>query len=525
VQRAYSGTAAAPHTLGARVQQLTPDSDMVFVDGVPLIQSDVPNPGPGKFFVDHVAQRVYIGEASTWPVASHKIEITMRAYVNGGPTQRNTKPSFFVRGLGFRHWGTDWRRDTYAALMFGGNSSATDQLLEYCTFWHTSTKHWDVSSSIRMRVNETVACAAGGPGAHGNAAVDLLVTNTRMRSANWELGYSYVPGPTERTAGMKMANSDRVTFDGTIWMDNNCNGLWHDVHCTDVKILRTSFIRNLGYGYTQENGGSSFLGVDLLFLGNGNTTSFNKDAYRIAGVPHAHMWNVTSVDNYGAAHMWTEYDWTFDTDLLQPMADGDTFDGLLRNSVGVITSRAITAVINSWNGQPSPPGASLPAGESRQTTPFTTEMMFSPDPYAPTLAPQNDWNFHLRLNSSKPFGRWATPTSDFNSSGWTHSDNFTLAQIQARGSELNSVGITDTSNPSDAALILTYFPGAASGDYRWTGATVPGTVDAVINGTAYPSGYPNLADVPPDNVCDILGIPHGTRARFGIYNAPIPVPV
>lgn len=537
VTRGYSGTAPAAHTAGARIQNLTPDSDMLFVDGVPLIQSDTPNPGPGKFFVDRVAQRLYIGEAASWSITSHKIEVTQRAYVNGASNARNTKNGFFVRGLGFRHWGTDWRRDTFASLMFGGGptGSGQDQLLEYCTFWHASTSHWDVSSTTRMIVREVVSCASGGPSAHANDATDLLVQNARIRYANWELGYSYTPGPTERTAGMKMADSLRPVFDNTLWMDNNCNGLWHDVHCREVRLYRCSFIGNLGYGYTQENGGTDFLAVDHLYYSNGNTTSFNKDAFRIAGVPHAHMWNVTSVDNYGAALHYTEYDWTFDTaNLATPRGDGDTFDGLMRNCVGVITSRALTGVIGSYNGQPSPPGQSLPFGEARQTTPFSTEMMFSPDPFAADLQPQDDWNVLMRLNNaSKPVGRWAVPTTDYTANGWDDWLNLTLAQIRTRGGttvkcEAHSIGIdtpTSPAYPTDAALLTRYFPNRASYDFTWPGATIPGTAGAVVDGVSYPDGIPNLGDVPPDNVCDILGIPHGTRARFGCYNAPRPVPV
>jgi hypothetical protein len=497
-----------------------PPPDQVFVDNVPYTQSATSNPGPGQFYVDLATNKLYLGEASGWAIGSHVIEVSVRAYSAGSGlnNDRHNKNSFKLRGFAFRGWAGDYAKDFYAAVMFGGAGSSLgqNQVLEYCTFAYNANQAFDWGQTTSLTVSQVVFQNQGNNHGHADGATGALFNKVRFNRANWELAYDYAPGATERTAGVKVAHDVNGIFSECLFMNNACNALWHDVHCVNAKVYTTTFMDNLGYGYTQENGGTLLM-ADLLFLRNGNTSFFNRDGFRVAGCKDARLYNITSVDNVGAAMFIVEYDISWGTSTSNPVSDGDTVNMHLRNCVRVTTSRAMTEAFWSVNSKPAPAnGISFP-GQVNQIPAYTTEQMMSPDPFASGLTPQMDWNVTIQINrqSGRQPYKWATPTANFTGTQaqWGASTAMTLATVQGRGCEANSKVVQDSTD-TDANLLTKYFPSRATNDWSWKAlTTVPGTSGTVSC----------VGTVPPDDVCDILGIAHGATAKVGYYNAPVPV--
>lgn len=511
----------------------TPLSDQVFVDGEPYVQKTAMPIGPGEFYVDSALQRLYLGEASGWSIGSHTIEVSTRGWVNGARGNRNTKNNLFIRGIGFKHWASDWQNDVYGSLMFGNTGTSSNQLLEYCTFAFSSANHVNFSKTNGMKVYQCVFQNAGGLIAHADIAPNLTIRYCRFERSNWELGYPIQPSGTGRVAGIKITLTANATVEWCLFRNCQANGLWLDVHCTNFTVDTNTFIDCRGYGFTCENGGGTVnYYVNNLHVRCGNSTYGNNDGFRFCGFPNLEVWNNTSLDNVGAGMSLFEYDWTYDTSTTSPADDGDTFNCRMQNNVFVMTSRSIKSVWYSQNFHPSPPSPNnYPSGVSLQVPAWRTEQMFSPDPYAADLTPQDDYNIFVRINNSRPFFKWATPTADWDpaldragqtapiatSNGVLSGGSAPTINVQSQGGssvkcETNSHAHTDNSG-SDASRLSAWFPSASSGDYSWSALSSVPT-----------QAYSATGATPPNAVCALLGISNGTAAKYGVYSHPWPVP-
>lgn len=474
----------------------------VHIDAVPQLQAASGTAlAAGSFYVDTVAQRLYIGQAAGWNQNAHIVEATRRGYVWGTNTASGSKAGFFFRGIGVAHWGSDDANAVYAAMTFRGST----QIIEYCVFAHNSCVAYDTSNAVNLTSNQIVEVNNGAVGWHSNNDSGTVSTKRRCYATNWEQKFDATPGSLAHFGGCKITGNQNFTGDEWLVRNGHCNGIWFDVNTRNIQLTRISSCDNWGFGFTCELGDQMKIG-NAYFARNGNALNFSRDGYRISGQGNSELYNITSSDNVGAAFEIAE-DWrTYSANLAQPTGIGETFNTRYANNINLGTARATRNLLYTLNGKAG-------GSQAHQVPAFTAEQMFATDPWvaAASQVMNDHHNLWIRL-ANKPVATWAQPTSDFNGTGWGASTTLTLAQMQTKGGttkcEVGSLLIDDF-----GAAVSKYLPGGDDPSI-WAYTTIPG--DALNRST--------LAAIPPNWVCAALGIANGTQAKYGC-NDLIPVPV
>lgn len=543
VTRHIRGTAAASAASGAAVDRCVAEGDQLFVDSTPYVQDNVPFTAastPGHFYVDHQTNRIWIGEDSTWPIATHTIEVTTRGYLNGSGVGIS-KPGFIMRGFGIGHFGSDWNNDINGAVRMSGTVATSPQQFKRMTVAYASCLGLDTSGAKGLVMDQFVIYNCAGLCWHDFASAGNRYTNYRLERANWEFGYDITPGAAARIAGLKAASTSGNYHD---WFAvRNCHsvGWWADVQCQNTTATHWLVADNFGYGVDIENS-DGFLVVDGLAVRNGNTQVFSKDGIRLSGSFNTEVAHVTSVDNVGSAFgiyedartqaipdlhwdgaLWTALSgtptlpalpgWNGVDDYVSGAKFGkaDTCGGKFYNNVLAGTSRAISQLLYSLNARTQPNTG------NPQIMAYSTEQMWSLDPTVPlaSMVAVDHHNVWMRLasNTQGQF-KFSSPTTDFTGSGYQASTNLTFAQVQARGGtasklEQNSLAIDDL-----AAALTKYFPNQAAGNYSWKGLLlIPGTATSAVGAVPSAAAQAVLAAGG--------GYTLGQPAVFGCHDVPI----
>jgi hypothetical protein len=490
----------------------TPPTDQVFVDGVPLVQSLTANPASGSFYVDTANQLLYLADDPS----SKTVEATWRKNLRDSTSAGFARTNMILRGFGVAHYGTDFSADVDGALHISG----TGQRIDHVVVAYSSCLGLDVSGTTNAIVDQCVIVNTGAVGMHTYTDSGLSVSRLRVDRANWEQGYNVAPSPTARIAGVKTTASTNAVWDRILVRNCHSNGWWSDVGSTGTTVKNITCEDNYCYGFTVELS-DNFLLANALFVRNGNSTLNNRDGFRFSGCSNTEFAHVTSVDNVGAAVGIYEDARTYDTSpsrtgtgwngtasqtyITQAQAKGDQYNTLCYNNVFCNTAAATKAVHYSTNGRVAPSGG----GQLAQDSTFNGAQMFSATPFG-TLSCQNHHNVILRTSTSQVQFRWATPTTDFNGTGYGSQTSYTLAQVQAlTGSpEASSVAIDD-----NGAALTKYFPNAlTTKNYSWSAVTnIPGTSTSATGTT------------PSSRVATILGTSGATK--YGVYTVPISAPV
>ncbi len=196
--------------------------DMVFVDGDPLAQvGSVGEVGPGEFFADYGANRLYIGSDPTGRLveaAAHPR--ALRANTGAAGT--------VIRGLGVMHYG-------------GGRFEGALQCDNSATLFENNTVAWNAGKGTAI-YNSTDAVVRGNTflynGQMGLAAWradGLVVEYNRFAGNNQE---QFIRGgDVAEAAGSKLTEIELLVVRDNIFEENLATGLWLDVSILDATVV------------------------------------------------------------------------------------------------------------------------------------------------------------------------------------------------------------------------------------------------------------------------------------------------
>lgn len=292
--------------------------DMVFIDGEPLRQVGSRSAVvEGTFYADYANDRLYVGtDPSGRDVAASKLSRGL--YVN-------SSSGTVVRGLTFQRYAT--HPDLIAAVLATGNALT----FENNTFQNNAAIGLSVLADNSKIVDNTAAYN-GQMGIHSHKTDNLLIQGNWMHHNNNELFYL---GGAE--GGLKVTTGTNQVWAGNLAEDNFGDGLWCDIHCHNVSIVRNVVRNNDARGIKGEISADIVVASNLV-IGNRLYGILNNESKGFQ------IWNNTLVGN-GRGIQAT--DWTRQTnDPVFPESVGDT---VVRNNVivdgnGRPNSRALIAV-------------------------------------------------------------------------------------------------------------------------------------------------------------------------------------
>jgi hypothetical protein len=249
---------------------MAPYGDMVFVNGRALFQvGSRRQVGPGKFYVDYAAQKLYIGDdpnGKTVEAATQE-----RALTIGGPKLHAGGSS--VRGLGFVHY------------QLGVNVAASRVVIEDCTFV------WNANNGLNFG-KPSADCIARGNTFTANGSTGMSALGTpRLRVERNLISYNNVEGfkRTWSAAGVKV-----VLFEGFVCRDNVveqnfATGIWMDVDLNHAVVTGNLARFNNSIGIFFEISKDAVIAFNLVHD--------NGAGVQISGSHHARVYNNTLVNN------------------------------------------------------------------------------------------------------------------------------------------------------------------------------------------------------------------------------------
>ena len=267
--------------------------DQVFVDGAPQQQVKTRDAVvPGTFFVDTVADRIYLGtDPSGREVRSSALQTAVT--MNGAGS--------VLRGVGVRRYATSLPlMGTVRAL---GNGS----VLENVEVTDNATQGVFVRGAGSV-VRHVTSSRNGLMGLLANNADGLLADGVRTDGNNTQ-HFNGAPA----AGGFKLTRLRGVTVRDSEFLGNEGSGLWFDESVYDATIVGNDSIGNTRNGISFEISSKAVI-ADNLIARNGTT------GLKVNNAQHVSIWNNTVTANKGRP-MWLVQDARVASDLSEPGHD------------------------------------------------------------------------------------------------------------------------------------------------------------------------------------------------------------
>ncbi|MEZ7124637.1 LamG-like jellyroll fold domain-containing protein [Nonomuraea sp. AD125B] len=255
------------------------DPQMVFLDGEPLRQvATREEVRAGTFFHDGPADKTYIGSD---PVG-RRIEITAR---KSGMHFFAGADGSIVRGLGFAHYGSSQNQSKEPAALI---AQAKGMVFEKNTIIHNAASGLLVNADdVRVSGNAIAENGYLGIGAHRSAGL-TVEGNRVLRNNTEQLGYSR--GYNLAGAGMNATRVTNATVRDNVFEANQGVGLWCDLSCHNLTIIRNLIRANSHHGLHYKVSGQALIASNVL-ADNGST------GLSILGSNNVRVINNTSIGN------------------------------------------------------------------------------------------------------------------------------------------------------------------------------------------------------------------------------------
>lgn len=207
--------------------------EMVFLDGRALRQvADVTDVAPGTFYVDLERQALVIG--------SDPLGATVEASTLERALTIRDAAGSVVRGIGVRRYATPF--DKVAAIAGFSDQLTFDRLISE----DNATNGLSVIGT-GCRVLRSTARRNGQIGLHAHKVAGLSVRGNWLQRNNVEgFRWNFAQG------GMKITRGTDMVWEANLVDENNGDGMWCDIGCTDVRIVRNVIVGNAGRGVKYE---------------------------------------------------------------------------------------------------------------------------------------------------------------------------------------------------------------------------------------------------------------------------------
>jgi mannuronan 5-epimerase len=281
--------------------------DQVFLDGVPLRQvlqmSDL---GPGKFYVDHSVQKLWISDNPTGKIVEAS-SLDMAMFVAAS----NTK----ILGLAFMHYAPTI--NTPAAVIL----NAPNIMVENCVFAFNAYAGLQVNGNVNnaslgyvIRTNDFVYNGARGLG--GYAPNGSIIERNYIGYNNTEHFKIYWDA-----AGAKFAHAWYLVVRDNIFEGNLSKGFWCDWACYELKFVRNLARGNSGAGFYYELSQNAVIASNLVYNNQIGINATQSGDLAVWNNTISNNGSNIAVDSYGAVDPVTG-------------ATGDaTAPGIVRNNV------------------------------------------------------------------------------------------------------------------------------------------------------------------------------------------------
>ncbi|MEM9467653.1 MAG: right-handed parallel beta-helix repeat-containing protein [Actinomycetota bacterium] len=289
--------------------------EQVFVDGQPLRQiAALDGLGPGSFFVDRAADRIYLGDDPT----GRTIEITSRhrALMFAAGASGSSVEGVTISGFAPRHL------DGTAMVVLDG---ATDIVLRDVVLTRSSATALVAVGADRLLLERVTMVANGARGLSGDRLDDVVIRRSRFEANNTErFDAADCGGGTYCVlAGAKLTRSSGVEVSFSDFSDNQATGFWCDLECRDLVFVGNHAVANDRHGAYFEVSEGAVIEANILaangeagvktsgsrdvriahntFVANGAHLNIGAD-YRPGSIgfhtsPQAHMRDIDVVDN------------------------------------------------------------------------------------------------------------------------------------------------------------------------------------------------------------------------------------
>ena len=244
--------------------------DQVFFDGVQQRQvGSRGEVGPGTFYVDAGAKRLYVGsDPRQHDVAASDLSEAVTLRADGS----------VLRGVGVRRYATSLARPAAVRLQASGLT------VEDVTVVDNAAIGIAVSGT-GATLRQVTTSRNGIMGVGGHHADGLTVTGLRSEGNNTE-HFNMAPV----SGGLKLTVSRNVRIDASVFARNEGPGVWLDESVYDAVVTRSDMVGNAGHGLSFEISAKGLFG-DLLVLDNGG------NGFKLNNSEGVEVWNSTVLGN------------------------------------------------------------------------------------------------------------------------------------------------------------------------------------------------------------------------------------
>lgn len=225
--------------------------DMVFINDAPLKQVGTkPEVALGKFFVDSINKKLYIGSN---PVRSY-VEATTRL---DGITFQNTSTSnngsdSVLRGLGFAHYANAGIGVGAARVTLENNTSIYNGI-EGASFWGGGV-------AVDCIIRGNTFSYNGRKGLSGSRAHRMLLENNLISYNNIERFDTRWDA-----AGIKVVKTDGLVWRNNLVANNFASGMWFDISSTNSTVVKNIVRNNERYGIFMELSHLAIIASNLVY--------------------------------------------------------------------------------------------------------------------------------------------------------------------------------------------------------------------------------------------------------------------
>ncbi|WP_062431107.1 right-handed parallel beta-helix repeat-containing protein [Herbidospora daliensis] len=247
--------------------------DQVFVDDRQLTQvRSAEQVGPGSFFVDYQAGRLFIGDDPTGrEVRATTLDEAL--YFEGADGSS-------LKGVGVRRYATSLAR--IAAV----KAFADDMTIENSVFAETSVTGLSLKGA-RITVRNNLFAGNGQVGIGGHKSDDATIVGNISRGNNVE---RFMMAPV--SGGLKITESKRMTVVGNLMEDNRGPGIWLDESIVGAVVARNLARNNAHHGIHFEISAGALIAGNMV-TGNGTNGIYVNESSDVR------VWNNTVTDNKG----------------------------------------------------------------------------------------------------------------------------------------------------------------------------------------------------------------------------------
>lgn len=245
--------------------------DQVWIDDVAQAQvGSLAAVGPGRFYVDEEADRLYLGS---------------------DPTGRDVRASVLAKGLSVRASGT--RVDGIGVRRFASSvphmgtvtvEAPWVRLVDVSIEQNATTGLHVMEPNVRLTGVSLVR--NGMMGLTTNGADHLRIDRLRAIGNNRER-FNYSPA----AGGVKLGRSRHIVVRDSVFRGNLGTGLWFDESVVDVEVLSSRLTRNAGHGLSLELSGDVLVAGNVLARNGGNGIKVNDTS-------DVEIWNNTFAGNH-----------------------------------------------------------------------------------------------------------------------------------------------------------------------------------------------------------------------------------